>query len=50
MKREKLSLGDREVVDTLMKFNDKMPVKGLVRVYNLMHPIVDIKGIFLCFK
>ena len=50
MKREELSLADKEVVDTLMKFNDKMPTKGLVRVYNLIHPIVDIEGIFLCFK
>jgi len=50
MKREKLSLTDREVVDTLMKFNDKMPTKSLVRVYNSIHPIVDIEGIFLCFK
>ncbi|QCD89757.1 hypothetical protein DEO72_LG4g706 [Vigna unguiculata] len=32
MKREELSLADKEVVDTLMKFNDKMPTKGLVRV------------------
>jgi len=44
MKREELS-----VVDTLMKFNDKMPTKGLVRVYNSVHPIVDIEGIFLYF-
>jgi len=32
-----------------MKFNNKMPTKGLVRVYNSIHPIVDIKGIFLYF-
>ncbi|QCE13832.1 hypothetical protein DEO72_LG11g830 [Vigna unguiculata] len=44
MKREKLSVVDMEVVDTLMKFNDKMPTKGLARVYNSVHPIVDIKG------
>jgi len=50
MKREKLSRADREVVETLIKFNDKMSTKGLVRVYNSIHPIVDIKGIFLCFK
>jgi len=42
MKREKLSLADREMVDTLMKFNDKMPTKGLVRIYNSIHLIVDI--------
>jgi len=46
MKREELSVADREVVDNLMKFNDKMPTKGLIRVYNSIHPIVDIKGIF----
>jgi len=50
MKREKLSLTDRKVVETLMKFNDKMPTKGLVRVYYSKHPIVDIEGIFWCFK
>jgi len=49
MKREELSVVDREVVDTVMKFNDKMHIKGLVRVYNLVHPIVDIEGIFLYF-
>jgi len=47
MKREKLSLADKEVVDTLTKFNCKMPTKGLIRVYNSIHPIVDIEGIFL---
>jgi len=31
----------------LMKFNDRLPTKGLVRVYNLVHPIIDIEGIFL---
>jgi len=49
MEKERLSMADREMVDTLMKFNDKMSTKGLVRVYNLIHPIVDIKGIFLYF-
>jgi len=33
-----------------MMFNNKMPTKGLVRVYNSIHPIVNIEGIFLCFK
>jgi len=49
MTREKLSVADREVVDVVMQFNDKMPTKGLVRVYNSVHPIIDIKGIFLYF-
>jgi len=46
MKKEGLSLADKEVVETLMKFNDRLPIKGLVRVYNSIHPIVDIEGIF----
>jgi len=50
MKREKLLVANMEVVETLMKFNDKIPIKGLVRVYLSMHPIVDLKGILLCFN
>ena len=46
--REDLSVGEKEVVDTLMQFSDKMPTKGLVRVYNSVHPIIDIEGIFFC--
>ncbi|QCD89347.1 hypothetical protein DEO72_LG4g291 [Vigna unguiculata] len=42
--REDLSVGEKDVVDTLMQFSDKMPTKGLVRVYNLVHPIIDIEG------
>jgi len=45
--REDLSVGEKDVVDTLMQFSDKMPTKGLVRVYNSVHPIIDIEGIFL---
>ncbi|QCE10973.1 hypothetical protein DEO72_LG10g2206 [Vigna unguiculata] len=45
-----LSAGDKEVVKTLMKFVDKLPTKGLVRVYNLVHPIIDIEGICLLLK
>jgi len=44
--REDLSVGEKEVVDTLMQFSDKIPTKGLVRVYNSVHPIMDIEGIF----
>ena len=44
--REDLSVGEKEVVDTLMQFSDKMPTKGLVKVYNSVHPIIDIEGIF----
>ena len=47
MKIEKLVVADKEVVETLMKFNDRLPTKGLVRVYNSVHLIVDIEGIFL---
>ena len=42
-----ISRKDLSVVDTLMQFSDKMPTKGLVRVYNLVYPIIDIEGIFL---
>ena len=50
MKRVELLVVDREVVETLMKFNDKMNTKDLVRVYLSMHPIIDLEGIFLCFN
>jgi len=46
---ERLSLADKEVVETLRKFNDRLPIKDLVRVYNSIHPIVDIEGIFKCY-
>ncbi|QCD78996.1 hypothetical protein DEO72_LG1g2633 [Vigna unguiculata] len=42
--REDLLVGEKDVVDTLMQFSDKMPTKGLVRVYNSVHPIIDIEG------
>ncbi|QCD86784.1 hypothetical protein DEO72_LG3g1310 [Vigna unguiculata] len=41
---EELSAGDKEVVGMLLKFVDKLPNKGLVRVYNSVHPIIDIEG------
>ncbi|QCD82627.1 hypothetical protein DEO72_LG2g2967 [Vigna unguiculata] len=41
---EELSAGDKEVVGILLKFVDKLPTKGLVRVYNSVHPIIDIEG------
>jgi len=47
---EELSVGDKEVVGMLLKFVDKLPTKGLVRVYNLVHPIIDIEGICLLLK
>jgi len=50
MGTDELSVGDKEVVETLMKFTDKLPTKGLVRVYNSVHPIIDIKGICLLLK
>jgi len=27
-----------------------LPTKGLVRVYNSVHPIIDIEGIYLLLK
>jgi len=50
MGTDELTAGDKEVVETLMKFVDKLPTKGLVRVYNSVHPIIDIEGIFLLLK
>ncbi|QCE04051.1 hypothetical protein DEO72_LG8g2084 [Vigna unguiculata] len=44
MGMEELSAGDKEVVGMLLKFVDKLPTKGLVRVYNSVHPIIDIEG------
>jgi len=32
MAREELSVFEKEVVDVVMQFSDKMPTKGLVRV------------------
>jgi len=42
-------MADREVVDVLMRFSDKMPIKGLVRVYLSMHPLVNLEGIISYF-
>ena len=50
MGTDELSAGDKEVVETLMKFVDKLPTKGLVRVYNSEDPIIDIEGIYLLLK
>jgi len=47
MSTDELSTADREVMEVLMKFTDKLPTKGLVRVYNSVHPIIDIEGICL---
>jgi len=50
MGMDELSAGDKEVVGILMKFVNKLPTKGLVRVYNSVHPIIDIEGIYLLLK
>jgi len=47
MGTDELSAVDKEVVEVLMKFSDKLPTKGLVRVYNSIHPIIDIEDICL---
>ena len=47
MSNDELSMVDREVVEVLMKFTDKLPTKGLIRVYNSVHLIIDIEGIYL---
>ena len=50
MGRDELSAGDKEVVEILLKFVDKLPTKGIIRVYNSVHPIIDIEGIYLLLK
>ena len=50
MGMDELSAGDKEVVEILLKFVDKLPTKGFVRVYNSVHPIIDIEGICLLLK
>jgi len=47
MGTDEWSATDKEVVEVLMKFSDKLPTKGLVRVYNSVHLIIDIEGICL---
>jgi len=47
MNANELSAANREVVEVLMKFRDRLPTKGLVRVYNLVHSIIDIEDICL---
>jgi len=47
MSTDELSAADKEVVEVLMKFTDSLLTKGLVRVYNSVHPIIDIEGIYL---
>jgi len=47
MNPDELSAANREVVEVLMKFTDRLPTKGLVRVYNSVHPIIDIEDICL---
>ncbi|QCD86085.1 hypothetical protein DEO72_LG3g606 [Vigna unguiculata] len=44
MGMDELSAGDKEVVEILLKFVDKLSTKGLIRVYNSVHPIIDIEG------
>ncbi|QCE10784.1 hypothetical protein DEO72_LG10g2016 [Vigna unguiculata] len=44
MGMEEVSASDKEVVGLLLKFVDELPTKGLVRVYNSVHPIIDIEG------
>ncbi|QCD86440.1 hypothetical protein DEO72_LG3g963 [Vigna unguiculata] len=44
MGMDELSAGDKEVVEILLKFVDKLPTKGLVRVYNSVHSVIDIEG------
>ena len=43
MGTDELLAADKEVVEVLMKFSNKLPTKGLVWVYNSIHPIIDIE-------
>jgi len=45
MKKEELSTSDRGVGKILEKFSNKLPTKGLVRVYLSVHPLIDLEGI-----
>ncbi|QCD87419.1 hypothetical protein DEO72_LG3g1955 [Vigna unguiculata] len=45
MSTNELSAADKEVVELLMKFTDKLPTKGLIRIYNSLHPIIYIEGL-----
>jgi len=42
-------VGDKEVVEILGRFSDKLPTKGLVRVYLSMHSLVELEGIIFYF-
>jgi len=49
MKKGELSMEDRQVVEFLGKFSNKLSTKSLVRVYLSMHPLVDLEGVIFCF-
>ncbi|QCD86992.1 hypothetical protein DEO72_LG3g1523 [Vigna unguiculata] len=49
MKKGELSTVDREVVEILGRFSNKLPTKGLVRVYLLVHPVVDLEELLETF-
>ena len=48
-KKEELSMEDRQIMKVLEKFSNKLPTKGLVRVYLSVNPLVDLQGIFTMF-
>jgi len=41
---------DRQVVEVLGKFSNKLPTKGLVRVYLSMHPLVYLFFHFVYYE
>ena len=45
MKKRELFAEDRQVVEVLEPFSDKLPTKGLVRLLLSVHPLVDLEGI-----
>jgi len=49
MKKEELWASDRGVVEILERFSNKLPTKGLVRVYLSVHSLVDLEDIIFYF-
>jgi len=38
---------DRRIIEILEKFSNRLPIKGLVRVYLSVHPLVDLEGFLI---
>jgi len=42
-------MDDKRVIEVLGRFSDKLSIKGLVRFYLLVHPLVDLEDIIFYF-